>query len=127
MFPRDGQPQRLYCDNCQGHLDLQFEDFHEIVSGVEISIEHLPVLRCTKCKVDYLPDKSRFAIIELHKQAFEKKSDRVSVSRNKTDKDYGYGVASFIYDSDDYEYIPGLKRVHHGSPGLPGLFVSGMR
>ncbi len=110
VFPKDGQPQRLYCGNCQGHLDLQFADFYEMVSGVEIGIENLPVLRCTKCEVDYLPDKSRFAIIELHKQAFEKKRDRVSVSRNKTDKDYGFGVASFIYDSDDYEYIPGLKR-----------------
>lgn len=34
----------------------------------------------------------------------------MTVTRNKTNQDFGFGVAPFIYDSDDYKYIPGLKR-----------------
>ena len=110
VFPESGHVQRLYCDQCKGHLDLGFENFSEIVSGVDISIDGLPVLSCPKCQESYLPDDSRFAIIHLHEQAIKKSSDRVKVTRNKTNQDFGFGDVPFIYDSDDYKYIPGLKR-----------------
>jgi len=58
----------------------------------------------------FLPDDSRFAIIYLHEQATKKKSDVVNVTRNKTKFDYEFTNVPFIYDSDDYKYIPGLKR-----------------
>ena len=50
FFPESGHIQRLYCDQCNGHLDLVFDDFSETVSGVKISISGLPVLHCPKCK-----------------------------------------------------------------------------
>ena len=34
----------------------------------------------------------------------------VSLTRNKTNQDFGFTQVPFIYDSDDYKYIPGLKR-----------------
>lgn len=110
VFPESGHVQRLYCDQCKRHLDLRFEDFSEVVSGVEIGIDGLPVLSCPKCQERCLPDDSRFAIIHLHEQAAKKSSDRIKVTRNKTNQDFGFGDVSFIYDSDDYKYIPGLKR-----------------
>lgn len=110
FFPEQGQVQRLYCDKCQGHLDLVFTDFHELVTGVDIEIKGLPMLHCESCDKSFFPDDSRFSVIYLHEQALKQSSNSVTVTRNKTYKDFGFGVAPFIYDSDDYKYIPGLKR-----------------
>ncbi|MES2207778.1 MAG: hypothetical protein V4525_13425 [Pseudomonadota bacterium] len=110
FFPKDGHVQTLYCDNCNKHLDLSFIDFDELITGVHIIINGLPVLHCAPCKKNHFPNRSRFAIIDLHKQAFSKNNSLVKVTRNKTNQNFGYGVAPFVYDSDDYEYIPGLKR-----------------
>ena len=110
VFPKDGHIQHLYCDACGGYLDLTFRPFDENVSGVHIRIDGLPYLSCEKCDAHYLPDDSRFAIIYLHEQATKKKSGVVNVTRNKTNVDYEFTNVSFIYDSDDYKYIPGLKR-----------------
>ncbi|MFH7566539.1 hypothetical protein [Oceanimonas smirnovii] len=110
FFPEQGHIQRLYCDKCQGHLDLVFSDFHELVTSVDIEIKGLPMLHCESCDKSFFPDDSRFAVIHLHEQAYKKYSNKVTVTRNKTNQDFGFGVAPFIYDSDDYKYIPGLKR-----------------
>lgn len=110
IFPPAGHLQRIYCDNCSTHLDLSFVDFDDEVSGVHISLRGLPTLKCPKCSSSYLPDRSRFTLIELHKQATEKKSVFVTVQRRKTAKNYGFTNVPFQYDSDDYIYIPGLWR-----------------
>ncbi|EGR1767566.1 YgiT-type zinc finger protein [Vibrio parahaemolyticus] len=110
FFPEQGQVQRLYCDECQGHLDLVFTDFHELVTGVNIEIKGLPMLHCDSCDKSFFPDDSRFSLVYLHEQAFKKSNNSVTVIRNKTNQDFGFGVVPFIYDSDDYKYIPGLKR-----------------
>ncbi|MDP3279792.1 MAG: hypothetical protein Q8M57_01835 [Nitrosomonas sp.] len=110
IYPKEGHIQHLYCDECGGYLDLTFHQFDENVSGVHIRINGLPYLSCEKCDIHYLPDDSRFAIIYLHEQATKKKSDVVNVTRNKTNVDSEFTHVPFIYDSDDYKYIPGLKR-----------------
>lgn len=110
FFPPAGHVQRLYCTACQSHLDLSFVDFDDVVSGVDIFISGLPTLVCPQCSRTYLPDRSRLAIIETHRQAFEKKSPRVNVKRRKTAKDFRFTRVPFVYDSDDYFYIPGLFR-----------------
>lgn len=110
VYPPENHVQDLYCDTCKGHLDLVFEDFHEDVSGVDISISGLPALRCEACKRDHLPDGSRFAIIKLHEQAVDKSVASVNVVRRKTDEKFNFTPVPFLYDSDDYLYIPGLKR-----------------
>ena len=110
LFPSSGQVQRIYCDKCSAHLDLSFSDFEDDVSGVHISLSGLPVLVCPSCSSTYLPDRSRFAVIELHRQAVAKKSNLVTVTRNKIARDFGFTKVPFQYDSDDYNYIPGLTR-----------------
>lgn len=110
VFPKDGHTQHLYCDECGGYLDLTFRQFDENVSGVHVRIDGLPYLSCEKCDMHYLPEDSRFAIIYLHEQATKNKSGVANVTRNKTNIDYEFTNIPFIYDSDDYKYIPGLKR-----------------
>lgn len=110
VFPKTGEIQRLYCDNCGGYLDLKFPEFHEEVSGVDIQIIGLPELFCDKCGSGSLPDDSRFAVIFLHEQATKCGSKSVNITRNKTNQNFGFTKVPFIYDSDDYKYFPGLKR-----------------
>jgi hypothetical protein len=110
VFPPNGHIQRLYCDTCKNHLYLAFIDFHEDVSGTDICISGLPVLRCDACSRDYLPDRSRFAIIELHCQAVAKGRATVTLIRRKLNESFSFTKVPFLYDADDYRYIPGLER-----------------
>lgn len=112
LFPKAGKIQRIYCDNCGGYLDLRFSEFHEEVSGIDIHIMGLPELYCEKCNLGYLPEDSRFAVIYLHEQATKHGSKLENVTRNKTNQNFGFTQAPFLYDSDDYKYFPGLKRPH---------------
>ncbi|MGI3164401.1 hypothetical protein [Pseudooceanicola sp. 200-1SW] len=110
IIPKDGVPQQIYCSNCNAHTELSFFDFDETVSGVAIKICGLPVLRCPQCGHEQLPDGSRFAIVNLHKEAFERSSKVVRVNRRKHTEKFGFTNVPFIFDPDDYFYIPGLYR-----------------
>lgn len=110
LFPPSGHVQRIYCGRCTSHLDLSFQDFDDEVSGVNITLSGLPVLKCSTCDATYFPDRSRISLIELHRQAFERGAKIVRVTRNKTAQDFGFTKIPFQYDSDDYNYIPGLER-----------------
>ncbi len=110
LFPPSGKVQRIYCGSCNGHMELSFVDFDDEISGVHVAVSGLPHLTCPACGDSYLPDRSRFALIELHRQAFEKGSSSVSVVRRKTARDFCFTKIPFLYDSDDYSYIPGLVR-----------------
>jgi hypothetical protein len=123
VFPPTGHVQDLHCSVCQGYLDLAYADFHEEVSGIEIQIDGLPVLRCNVCNRDYLPDRSRFAIIKMHEEATAKCSPRVTVKRRASIEKFNFTTVPFSYDSDDYRYIPGLER-QHGSGFLTPVFFN---
>ena len=110
VFPNPHHAQRLHCDDCKSYLDLHFSDFDETISGVSICISNLPVLCCVGCAREYLPERTRFAIIEKHREALENQQERVSAKKQKTDKDFQLCSVQFKYDSDDYYYIPGLIR-----------------
>ncbi len=122
VFPQPGHIQRIYCDACGSHMDLVFSVFNEDVTGVQIHIENLPFLRCEKCNIDYLPEDSRFAIIYTHEQATKHKEKRAVVNRRKTNQNCGFTNVPFLYDSDDYKYIPGLKRPHNQGFLTPVFF-----
>lgn len=109
-FSKDGEIRDIYCDNCKTSMDLVFVDFSDDVSGIEINIKGLPHLQCPKCGDAFLTDGARFAIIELHRQATQKGSDRVNVTRRKREADYKFSNIPFLVDADDYYYIPGLRR-----------------
>ena len=112
VFPADGRPQSLYCDDCGASMDMKFSHFSECVSGINMSIKGLPTLHCEDCDQEYLPDDSRFAIIYLHEQATKAGSDQVNIVRNKKEVTYKFSNVPFLIDADDYFYIPGLYRKH---------------
>lgn len=110
IIPKDGKVRTIYCDDCGTSMDLTFPTFREDVSGVKIEISNLPHLECLVCGKRYLTDNSVFAIVELHRQAFEKGSETVKVNRNKRQFDYNFTQVPFLVDGDDYHYFPGLLR-----------------
>lgn len=116
IIPADGHIQHIYCDDCHTHLDLAYKHFDEEVSGIAIQIDSLPVLQCFACGREHLPDLSRFAIVKLHKDASDQSSPSVHVNRRKRNDNFNFTKVPFLYDPDDYYYIPGLHRTH--DPGF---------
>ncbi len=102
--------QRMYCSDCPAYLDLTYRDFEKIVSGVSIVVRSLPTLACPKCNRTFLPDRSRFAVIRLFEEARSRGSSQVQVTRKKITETFAFTNVPFIYDPDDYYYIPGLVR-----------------
>ena len=103
------RPQSLYCGLCERLMHLDFVHLQEHITGVRFDIEGIPALRCSCGNLDW-PDRSKFAIVELHRKATEKETDRVTSTRTKPNKHYAFSKVPFEYDSDDYENIPGLER-----------------
>lgn len=122
VYPKPGHVQRLYCDHCNGYLDLIFDTFSECVSTIDVTINNLPFLFCPACDARYLPDDSRFAIIRLHEMAAERGQKTVHCNRNKSNGTYDRGNVKFVYDWDDYRYIPGLQRPHDSGFLTPVFF-----
>ena len=116
IYPEKGKVQRIYCDQCGQHTVLFYTTYDDLIEDVHIIIEGLPVLLCKECQRHYLPDKSRFAIIYTFEQAVKHKKLTVKVTRKKPNERFGFTDIPFIYDSDDYYYIPGLIREH--DPGF---------
>ena len=122
IYPPPGHFQRLYCDHCNGYLDLTFATFSENVSGIHVTINNLPYLVCPSCDVKYLPEHSRFAIIRLHEMAADRGQRTVHSNRQKLPSNYDHGNVKFLYDTDDYRYIPGLQRPHDSGFLTPVFF-----
>lgn len=110
IIPADGQLQRNYCESCKSHLELRFEDFDHLVSGVAMTIVGLPQLICPACSRSHLPDLSRYAIVRLHDDTIAAGRTAVHVQRRKRTNDWNRTIVRFDYDPDDYFYIPGLHR-----------------
>lgn len=110
IYPPDGRMQRIHCPACGTHCDLGYTDFSELLSGVRIEISGLPVLRCPECAAENLPDLSRLAIIDCHKRAVEAGETAFISTRRKPENTFDFTPVPFLYDSDDYRYLPGLVR-----------------
>lgn len=124
IHPEKGKAQRIYCNQCDQHTVLSYTTFDETIEDVHIIINGLPVLVCMRCKTHYLPNRSRGAIIYAFEQATKNKQDAVKITRKKNAENFGFTDAPFIYDSDDYYYIPGLIREHDPGYLTPVFFNS---
>lgn len=110
IFPQNGHRQNLFCNQCENSLVLVYDKFEETLSGIKVTVEGLPYLFCKVCNEKYLPEHSRFCIIDLHRRAFQQGSKFIRSERNKPNENFGFTEVPFLYDSDDYYYLPGLER-----------------
>ena len=115
------RPQRLYCGRCEKLMHLEFVHLQERISGVRFDIAGIPALRCSCGNLEW-PDRSKLEIVELHRKAMEKETDCVTSTRTKPNKKYAFSQVRFDYDSDDYEYIPGLMRTRNEGFLTPVFF-----
>ncbi len=111
-------PQRMHCTSCSTYLDLDYRDFTETVRGVSMAVRALPTLVCPRCARTYLPDRSAVSIAKLSLDAQQAGHAHVDLTRNKIVKQFGFTSIAFIYDADDYYYMPGLLR-----PSEPGFLT----
>ena len=110
ILPDKDTPQCIYCAKCQAHMVLAFEDFDERLTGVHLIIKNLPVLKCLACNYKAFPDNSRSLVISLHKKATSESVSKIIETRLKSTTRFGLTKVKFLYDTDDYRYIPGLER-----------------
>lgn len=103
----------MKCENCPDWFRLEIKRFDQKVDNVAVSVNNLPVLTCPTCNAECLPDKSDAIVKSLVAQAKKNKKRKISSSLNleKERKRYGFCTqVPFVYDSLDYEHIPGLMR-----------------
>ena len=113
--------QRMYCKECSAHLDLTYTDFQKVVTGISIVVRALPTLACPKCGREFLPDRSRASIIRMFEDARKRGVSEVEVTRRKLTERFDFTTIEFIYDPDDYYYLPGLAREHDRGYLTPGV------
>lgn len=102
--------QSMYCKRCGAYLVLMYKDFTNDVNGVEIRIRDLPMLHCLNCESDAFPLRSSKSIVKIWKDAQDRNAPRVDVTRRKITSVFELTAIPFVYDPDDYYYIPGLWR-----------------
>ena len=97
-------------------MKLREVRFSKQVSGIHITVNGLLELHCSACSESFWPDLTRLALINLWERAKDNNQERIQSTRRKRDDDFGYTKVQFVYDPDDYYYIPGLTR--KDSPGF---------
>jgi hypothetical protein len=102
----------MYCSDCSSSMSLIYKLFDESIEHVRMVVDKLPMLRCDRCSREYFPERSRKLLISLFKRATDANRVEIYVKRKKPREDFGYTKIPFIYDVDDYHYIPGLQRPH---------------
>lgn len=122
VYPPRGEIRKIYCDKCGKHTSLSYTTFDDLVEDIHITIEDLPVLLCETCNCYYLPDASRFAIIYIFEQAEKKGKKQAKVRWPKRNEAFDFTEVPFLYDADDYYFIPGLKRANDGGYLTPVFF-----
>lgn len=101
--------QSLYCD-CGHLMGLVFGLFRAKVNSVELEIADLPLLRCSACNKDYLPERSKQFVQFVAEEAIKGGRMFDAIRRRKINKKFNFCQVEFEYDPDDYYYIPGLSR-----------------
>lgn len=128
----------LDCENCEGKLCLVYGNrIRTLKSGKKVGFANTPLLMCSNCKKKYIPYLSEDIIGEvikiLEESDVEKNSDEVDIVEKKPCEEdspeeiddwydfdkikidfcsekYIAEKVKFIYDKDDYYFIPGLIR-----------------
>lgn len=105
--------QSLHCGNCGKWLCLTVKKFDQIVDGIHVVFDDIPILICISCKNEFQPDRTKRLISYVVSKAKEKGSTEYSGTRNTwvINKRYDFCKdVNFIYDATDCQYIPGLWR-----------------
>lgn len=129
----------LDCENCGCKLHLMHDDkFMKLESGEKIAFANVPLLVCGGCQKKYIPYQTKELLDAFQRMLednkyenqtqnidiVEKEEDKKDFSEEETETWYDFGKiknmycndkfiaekVKFLYDKDDYYFIPGLVR-----------------
>ena len=105
-------------------MPLVFADYEGQNDSVFVNIKGFPLLQCPKCHAYDLTPHGRAFLEWVVKKAKTQDADTVNVSRRPQAKRFTSFCkrVEFLYDSVDYEYIPGLWRPHEAGFLTPVFF-----
>lgn len=126
----------LVCVKCKGKLHLVYKSLIMEIEGVEIPVLGVPMLECSSCKKIYMPYTTNDALKSLNViMNNEQESDSISKSFENTSIDFSKyknilfsgekfisEKVKFLYDKDDYYFIPGLWREFNTGALTPVFF-----
>ena len=124
----------LDCNNCGGKLHLTYENhFTKLKNGEKIAFVDVPLLMCSECQKKYIPYLTK-EILDTFKQELDAENESLdnNISESHSEETCSAEVkdwfdfknlkslccndkfiaekVKFIYDKDDYYFIPGLIR-----------------
>jgi len=123
----------LNCKSCKGKLHLEYGNKTiKLLSGKEIGLVNVPLLVCSRCNARYAPYMTSYLIEEFRKskeKTTEKGNNEEEINNTSQDEEqevewcnfeklkgdffYEKFIAEkvkFLYEKDDYYFIPGLIR-----------------
>lgn len=120
----------LDCEKCGCKLHLMHDDmFIKLESGENIAFENMPFLVCGGCQKKYVPDRPSHLIRKLlgEYQIIREGQTEILYDFKKIKNKYFNDKfiaekVKFLYDKDDYYFIPGLVRKHNTGFLTPVFF-----
>ena len=104
--------QTIHCDNCKNWLKLEYKSFDEIVDGIHIIVEEMPLLICPSCKSKFQPDWTKFFIMWIVEKSKKSRTTVFQGTKKAKNGTIRYDICpelNFKYDSNDCKIIPGLE------------------
>jgi hypothetical protein len=92
-------------------MDVRFDPHKVAVDEVAVTFRDVPLLRCPKCEVIYLPNRAKEVAAFFVEKS--KKNGKRAVEVYPTGvraKRFPYGEVHFLYSALDHDFIPGLAR-----------------
>lgn len=97
------------CKVCSGICELVETEVRCIIEGITLHFPSMLVLRCLKCKKEYLPEHTKQMIDGAYKTAVKENQISGIFTSKGYKKKFEYCITQdYIYDHRDYYNIPGL-------------------
>ena len=116
----------LDCEKCGCKLHLMHDDMSiKLESGEKIAFENVPFLVCGGCQKKYVPDPIRKLLGEyqiITEGETEIRYDFRKIKNGCFNDKFIAEKVKFLYDKDDYYFIPGLVRRHNTGFLTPVFF-----
>lgn len=115
----------LQCRNCSDWLKIEYTSlFEEVIDGVNVRIDELPMLVCPACSHTYFTLRTLLMLSQLVENAHEKNNHEIILTKknfSQTKFQYCQKI-DFNYDPTDYYHIPGLVRREMNGALTPVFF-----
>jgi len=82
--------QTLRCDRCKVWLRLEFGSFDKTVGGIRITAPEIPLLVCSSCHKEDLPESTKGYVRRIVQEARSKGTLRINLKTNSEARAFRY-------------------------------------